>query len=357
MRRWVNRNRRGKFTRRTRRRAFVRRRAFRKRKPSFTVVKPLYIGDCAKVKLRFTDIGFGSNTTGPVRQVYRGNSIWDPDVSLGGSTCMGWQAWNQFYLRYRVLGSAIKVVTFTSNSAANRMNINWVAVPVSNTAQLDATVQQSRTLPYAKVRNSQQGSGVSMIKNYISTAKMKGIPWNTPKIEEVYSSNMDGNPAQQWFWAITWGPMDGISIINVEFEVEITYYVEFYDRRVLPQGLNLDDIENEDGTYDPVPLSMALANFASGVSQPFYHGPKAHLNFPNGIGKKRKLLMPEPAVKKVPPPPAEDMDSSEETLAEMPPDEEFDAIPVLKTLSKKPDQKTLDGEPIILPKKKRKTVK
>jgi len=365
MKRCIRRNRGGgrKFTNRTfRRRSFARRSTIkRKRSPAWTIVKPLYMGDCAKLKMRYTDQGSLTNVTGNPRLVFRGNSIWDPDFALGGQTVMGWQAWNQFYLRYRVLGSAIRMTFASTNDAANRGNITCAVVPVSNTAQLDATLVQSKQLPYAKVRSTQQGANVVTIKNYISTAKVEGIPWNAPKIAAAYSAAMNANPDGDftWFWAVTWGPMNGTAIISVDFDVTITYYVELFDRRVLPQGQSLDDIENEDGTYDPIELSNFLATHSNGLGSPFYHGPKAHKNFVLCQGKRKIQNVEPPADNNSQSEKCDNQDdeedSSEQTLTENPPDEEFANAPavLVKPIVKKPDQKTLDGTPIITPAKKR----
>lgn len=196
---------------------------------------PKVCPDVMRVRLRYNAVKdlSGGGLSGFNAIVFRGNSIFDPDFSGGGHQPLGHDQWANFYRRYRVLGSKI-IVRAASDSAAPA----GIGVVPQNTN----TVLSQRT-EYAEasyVKNVPLGAdashAIAMIENYVSTAKMRGGPPNYVRLNEDLSALVGANPAQQFYWHVFGYSLDATVNWVIKLEVEVQYYVEFYDRETLAQS-------------------------------------------------------------------------------------------------------------------------
>lgn len=165
-----------------------------------------------------------------VATVYRLNSIYDPFFSVGGRTCVGWQALSGLYRRYLVLGAKI-TVSFNNPSADGqrvgiRLRIAGGNTAVGNSMQ-DITEKE---MTYVKGLND-TGSQKCGFSLFVRPWTLMGIS----KLEymansSAYTSLMNGNPAADSCFADIFliNPVTGGTTVN--YMTRIVYYVQCYDR-------------------------------------------------------------------------------------------------------------------------------
>lgn len=155
---------------------------------------------------------------------FRGNSLYDPDASVGGAQPMGFDQLMTLYQRYRVNASSVKL-TAVNNTAA--CGVRAVLVPSQDSGL--ATYQRLAESQYSKRALMANGNGQSrsFLKHYASTRKIYGIKDSS---EQEYSGTATTNPTNQWYWYTVFEAADGFTILDLQFDLTITYYVEFWNR-------------------------------------------------------------------------------------------------------------------------------
>lgn len=199
---------------------------------SAVVIKqPSGLPDRLFVKLRYREqLSFAQAIGALSENVYRGNSIFDPDQSGAGGQPFLFDQWANFYSTYRVLASSIKAYSFNNGQTYN----NMVVIAPSPQATTFGTTGQEliEELPYSKRRVARMGSndaGQSYITHYMTTSKILGKKKSVVQNEDNLASDTSTNPVDQWYWHLAnWVPGGtGQSLIQ---DVILTYYVVFETR-------------------------------------------------------------------------------------------------------------------------------
>lgn len=184
--------------------------------------------------------------------VYRGNSIFDPDYSVGGHQPMGASQMVLMYRSYVVVGSKIQIKV--ANLQANNRTCTFGVIPTLDVySPASARSHQAFEQPWMKQTMlgpvlSTIGSG--KVSHYMSTSKVFDEKPAGVQIAPGYSGFTGGNlvgsnPANQWFWNI----IAQDSFINqnagsvlITAQVVVTYYVKFSDRQaVLASGSGITE--------------------------------------------------------------------------------------------------------------------
>lgn len=168
----------------------------------------------------------------PVVQVFRGNSIYDPDFSGAGTQPMGHDQWATLYRRYRVLASKCQVITASTDATDTN---GCVVVPL-NTSAASTIAGEYVEAAYASVgKISRSGDNTSQkVTNYITTSKIRGIPSDGVMYEEDLGASFGANPTRDWYWHVCWyDGAGGINAISGTASIRVTYYVQCYDRQTL----------------------------------------------------------------------------------------------------------------------------
>lgn len=74
------------------------------------------------------------------------------------------------------------------------------------------------------------------VKQYMSTAKIRGVPNDTIAIDDNFSSLTTTNPTEQWFWIVGAQNADQSTATVVNIRVDMVFYVRFFDRVIPPQS-------------------------------------------------------------------------------------------------------------------------
>lgn len=219
-----------------------RRRNYRKRRNQHALSKVVNLStgipDSIMTKLKYTGTYTLSDATGGVgaAQIFRGNSIYDPDYTGVGGQPLGHDEWANFYTYYKVHGSSIKVTFLPTVSTVANSNLVCSVCPTLGIMSTGSfTSVDLMEQPYANwtISGPANGGVIRTLKKYMSTKKIFGQKQiDDDDFEGVFS----GNPQNPWYWSVFAFPVDGSSTFTLDMVVQVTYYVELKNRINLPQS-------------------------------------------------------------------------------------------------------------------------
>lgn len=191
--------------------------------------QPSAVPDRLFVKLRYREELSWTQISGLTGvNVYRGNSLFDPDLTGTGGQPYFFDQWAALYDRYRVIGSSIKVNNMLNN--ANVYNGLVTVVPL-NTSSVLPTSEEYEESPYARTTmlKATNAGGWGKVSHYMSTAKIRGIRKQAVMDEDSYASLTSTNPGTTWFWHVV-NRVPGQSTQSNIQDITLTYYVIFEQR-------------------------------------------------------------------------------------------------------------------------------
>lgn len=185
-------------------------------------------GDMTFVKLNYADTVQLTGLPSSIPYVFRGNSLFDPNLTATGHQPLYFDQYSAVYDRYRVLGSSIRldVVNISAGSACYMVveaNTDQSTFTSISDIYEQGRSRAPRIIPVA--------SRISVRhKQYASTRKVCGLT-KSQVMDDTFAALVTTNPGNVWYWNILFGSTDQTTSINVNFVVKITYYVQFFDRK------------------------------------------------------------------------------------------------------------------------------
>lgn len=162
-----------------------------------------------------------------VSRLFRGNGPYDPDATGVGGSCVGWNQWAGIYNQYRCFGSAINIKALNISTASTG---NSILNLVPQLEGVSAAYNIIAGWPYVKntfLAPVSAGSNGAMLSNYMSTQKIYDEKISQ---DNVYASSVTSVPTSQWFWIVQGDTFDQTTSVNIDYQVTMTYYIEFFDR-------------------------------------------------------------------------------------------------------------------------------
>lgn len=214
--------------------------------PTRSVIRnPSGFPDRLFVKLKYNDtvrVQIGTSPTAGVLSVWRGNGLFDPDLTYVGHQPYAYDIWASLYKRYCVYGSKISAQFGAENFTSAGTNVNGITafvIPATDsTVVVPATL---RELPQARIRQHYFSyTRMPRISHYSSTARATGNSKEVCRTEISYSADVGSDPTRQWYWLVgaQHASLSDLAsqAINIFMTVTIEYYVCFYDRQWLTQS-------------------------------------------------------------------------------------------------------------------------
>ena len=200
-------------------------------KPSVKILKRnTIIPDRYFTKLKFSEtVDIRPTVAAPnARQVWRGNSLFDPDQSSTGGQPTGFDQLMSLYTNYRVYASSIKLQIMPLQTTSASFT-KWCLYPC-NTPSNDLSPDVGAERPYSK-NTFVGGSGQNMrfMKNFMSTKRLLG--YNNILDNDNFIGTSGTNPSTQWYWVADYQTVGGLNNLDPGYmNCTITYYVEFFNR-------------------------------------------------------------------------------------------------------------------------------
>ena len=188
-------------------------------------------------KLRYVDnLGFTASAANTASMnVYRANSVFDPDQTGVGHQPMFFDNYAAIYNNYRVLGSKIRVVfspfyDYTDSATLQSSRGPWlVGINGANTTTAVSTNMTTRAEMNEgnyKVLNARTGAdGVVVVEhNYDPESRLGRLA-----ADDVVSSTVTGNPSNAYYWQVWVATTDSTAVTSsIYANVYIEYTVEFF---------------------------------------------------------------------------------------------------------------------------------
>ncbi len=167
--------------------------------------------------------------------IYRGTSVFDPRVALGGLSADGFDQYALIYNTYRVLKS--RILLKMANSAAGAVPFTLIVVPLNLDpgSPSGVTVISWANQSYASIKIGGLTTPCS-ISSAMTTSRMYGS--EAVNVDDNFSSLVSTNPNNNWFWSI--GVYSNVSVTAtspVLLDIVVEYDVQFYDRAVLTDAM------------------------------------------------------------------------------------------------------------------------
>jgi hypothetical protein len=167
-------------------------------------------------------------------QIFRGNSIYDPDYSGAGGQPLGRDEWSNFYQNYRVHSSRISVSFASVSGGATQQDV--AVVPNTDTSTYN-TISRVFETPYEThgALTGVSAKGEITLRNRMTTARIFGVTDTAVEVDDQFRAAAGANPTNSWYWHVFTSDRGG-SEANVYITVKINYFVEFYKRVNLAQS-------------------------------------------------------------------------------------------------------------------------
>ena len=217
----------------------TKRKSFRKRKSRPTTLSLRQVGlgfpERIRVKLRYSQLVSLAWTSGSSTwNIFRGASLFDPDLSGAGAQPMWFDQYAAIYGFYRVFGSSIKVDPIPPASGYESIDC-WLIPSASQSSFVGIPHDTLTEQPYARFKRMQLATRSPMLKAYMATAKLYGDVKARLKYDTSYESAVTTSPSNGFYWHVGIAPSDQSSTGSAAVHVTITYYVEF-NARARPTG-------------------------------------------------------------------------------------------------------------------------
>lgn len=179
-----------------------------------------------------------SNTLFGAENVYRLNSLYDPDLTGGsGIQPYGYDVLSQIYRNYKVNAVLIQIVISDPTSDGTVFGAQ-LQPPNEPFTFPSVSVDRAREQPMSIVRSiNNSGKQVVTIKQYVPMHILLGIS----KLQfmsdtDIYAAATTANPVAQPFLRVALANERSVTSTAL-IRVTLTYYTRFYDRVVLPRSL------------------------------------------------------------------------------------------------------------------------
>lgn len=193
-----------------------------------SIVAPMY-----RTLMRYAD---NKTINGPLFwYVYRGNSLRDPDVNLGGKYPNGYISLSALYAKWRVYGSKITIWFVPKDSTIDQQNIIACVFPSNDPNLHPTSMAYAIAQPYARTKYRNLYSGNPALNNYMSTAQIQGVRRDSIKYSLDWAGSVGSDPLYQWYWYVVFAPQNGITPLAGNYNIRIEYFSEFFDRQTLSQ--------------------------------------------------------------------------------------------------------------------------
>lgn len=198
---------------------------------------PTGMADRTLLKMKYVErvsLADGVGGVGAI-QVYRANSVYDPDYTGTGAQPLSLDQWANFYNYYKVLGCKIDVKAFPLTSTVANANCILAIVPTPTIMTVTTDTITASQMPYAKTFfvGPANGGVIGHASQYMSTKKIFG---KKDVDDEEYKALLSASPQNAWYYNIIADAVDGLSTFDIDLIVTVTYYIELTERVVLAQS-------------------------------------------------------------------------------------------------------------------------
>jgi len=159
-------------------------------------------------------------------QVFRLNSVFDPDFSGVGHQPRGFDQWSQVYNQYRV--SRCDVNILVRQRASHGINVR--AIANNQSASLGPDFNLGEFMAHTYLGQTSSNTRPLQRKLSYQPHKVLGNTWTQYIGSNNTSAITTTNPADEAYLHIVVQQVDQATVCDFEYEVQLLYRVTFFDR-------------------------------------------------------------------------------------------------------------------------------
>lgn len=203
-------------------------------KATITRMRGNGIPDSVYVKLNYCEqVDISAIAVSYMPYVFRGNSLFDPNQTGTGHQPLYFDQYAAMYYKYRVLGSAVRIDVINNSPTSALFYVCEPNTEISTLTDLSTLYEQSRAGAPKLVPIAARIS--SRMKKYCSTRKACGLT-KSQLFDDTFAAEVTANPSNVWYWNLLFGSIDESTVPVGYFMIKITYYVQFFDRKLVAQS-------------------------------------------------------------------------------------------------------------------------
>lgn len=193
----------------------------------YTKVMKQPVSDKIFTKLRYSEGVTMTMSTGGLLYNYTfQSSIFDPDLTSTGHQPLWRDTYATMYNRYRVNGIAYRF--FVRNTDVQQISMFFVQHSSVTTLDTSINTLIERGTARRYYLDAMQGR-TNLIKGYLSVAKTYGMSRDQFASDDGFDALIGANPTKMAYLHMMGAHRHtGQNVLNIQ--VELTYYVEFFDR-------------------------------------------------------------------------------------------------------------------------------
>lgn len=185
-------------------------------------------------RLRYCDTYNLTSTAGSLaKQVWRANSLVDPDFTGAGHQPMYFDQYAALYENYVVIGSKIKVTvspvpdTIATAQPQGPFELGMLSEPNGTTSSTASTLSETPGANSSLLTIAQGGNNVRVFTQTYSPTKDLG----TTTDDDTVSATISSSPSSTWFWTFFVRDVGLSSASTVIVKCEIDFLVKFKRRQ------------------------------------------------------------------------------------------------------------------------------
>lgn len=202
-----------------------------------TMVRGIGISNEMFTKLKYnTNLVLTMTLGSMVTYQFRGNALYDPDLTGTGQQPQYFDQYALLFNKYRVAGSKVRLAFSNTTASVADQQLNKVVLSARPTTDMYSNLLQASEAPNSRTGFSAfSATAPGKLVSYRSTSQVEGIKKIASKIDDDFASAVTTNPTNQWYWTIYAGPFNSqyATTCTIVVDVNITYYVKFYDRKLV----------------------------------------------------------------------------------------------------------------------------
>lgn len=180
-------------------------------------------------RMKYCDnVILGDNTTPAVYYLLRLNSVYDPKVALGGHQPYGFDQISPMFTGYRVFKVSWRV-TFMNGNASDPYIM--AVTPINGTGYTWSNLANALEAPRTRYALYDSAtSGARTIKGHVYLPSLTGVPRQTYRADNNYSSAIGGNPVLPMVLQMFASSPDETTLLPtgcVNVQIQLIYHVEF----------------------------------------------------------------------------------------------------------------------------------
>lgn len=184
------------------------------------------ISDRLRVKLKYVELINHSVAFTNAVQVFRANSLFDPNFTGVGAQPRYFDQWAAVYQQYRVYGCRMKI-SVTCTSAATPIHVATVFTDSDPSSESFIDISEARYGKYhGMISQNTAGPQTRIFSRYMTMRKLHGVK-DLANSDDL-AAQVTTNPADPSFVAYALQSIDAVGTTSAFVRVELTYYAEFF---------------------------------------------------------------------------------------------------------------------------------